>query len=308
MSLSFFIKKLCMLLFSLVVIISLTFLIMKIIPGDPLSDERGLPKETYDSLRRHYGLDKPLAGQFLQYWTSLMQGDLGPSFVYPDRTVNQIIRESFPVSATLGIEALLFALSAGIVLGTLGALYVNRWPDYLTLIIAAMGISIPSFILAVLLQYVFAIKLGILPVARWGTFSQSLLPAICLAALPTAFIARLVRTNMIEVLQKDYIKCAKAKGLKTIHIIFHHALNNTLTPLLGYFGQLFANILTGSFVIEKIFGIPGLGQWFVNGVSNRDYTVIMGTTIFYSLVLLTATFLSDTLSRVLDPRLNEKIS
>ena len=233
-------------------------------------------------------------------------GDLGPSFKYKSRTVNEIINEGFPVSATLGLEALFLSIGAGVLLGTISAMNQNKWQDRLAMVVAVLGISVPSFILATLLQYVFALKLGIFPVARWESFEYTVLPAIALAALPTAFIARLTRANMVEVLQQDFIKVAKAKGLPQSKVVCKHALRNALLPVLAYFGQLAVNILTGSFIIEKIFGIPGLGQWFVTSVSNRDYTVIMGTTVFYSILLLTAMFIVDIAYGYLDPRIRER--
>ncbi len=300
------IKRFCYLLFTLYLIVTLTFFLMKAIPGDPFTQEKALPKEILEGLRSHYGLDKPLYVQYLYYLKSIVTWNLGPSFKYKARTVNEIINEGFPVSATLGAEALCLALSFGISLGALSALYQNRWQDRTTMVLAVLGISIPSFILATLLQYVFALKLGLFPVARWESWQSTILPAISLAALPTAFIARLIRSNMVEVLQLDYIKVAKAKGLTSFAIVRKHALRNALLPVMGYFGQLIVNILVGSFIIEKIFGIPGLGQWFVTSVSNRDYTVIMGTTVFYSILLLTAMFIVDICYSYLDPRIQQE--
>lgn len=296
-------KKLLHLLFTLFLVVSLTFFLMKVIPGDPFTDEKALPPEIHAAMRRHYGLEDPMHEQYAKYVWSAFTWDLGPSLKYPERTINSIIRESFPISAILGCEALLIALSAGIALGIVSALKMNKWQDHLFMIFASIGISIPSFILAALLQYFLAIKFGLLPVARWGTAAQSILPALSLAAMPIAYIARLVRSNMIEVLKSDYIKTAQSKGLSKSRIIFKHALKNALSPLMPYFGQLAANILLGSFVIEKIFGIPGLGQWFVNSVNNRDYTMIIGTTLFYSFILLTLLFMADIIQSLLNPRL-----
>jgi oligopeptide transport system permease protein len=225
-------KKLLYLLFTLFFVVSLTFFLMKAIPGDPFTDEKALPKEIHAALRRHYGLDDPLHKQYLKYVWSAFTWNLGPSLKYQDRSVNSVIRESFPISAQLGLEALLIALSMGIFLGITSALKQNRWQDHLLMLLASLGISIPSFILAAFLQYIFAIKLGILPVARWGTFTQSILPALSLAAMPIAYIARLVRCNMLEVLKSEYIKTAQSKGLTNSRIIFKHALKNTLSPLM----------------------------------------------------------------------------
>ena len=296
-------KKFGYMLASLFVIVSATFFLMKAIPGDPFSQERGMPPEILEALKEHYGLNDPWYTQYGRYLYSILTWDLGPSFKYKGRTVNAIINEGFPVSLALGSVALLLALGTGVFLGTLAAMYRNHWQDYLAMLIAVIGISVPSFILATLLQYTFALKLGWLPVARWGTWQHMVLPAIALAALPTAFIARLTRANMLEVLQMDYINTALSKGLPRRKVIIKHAMRNALLPVITYLGQLTVNILVGSFIIEKIFGIPGLGQWFVTSVSNRDYTVIMGTTVFYSIILLSAIFLVDILYVWVDPRI-----
>ncbi len=299
----YLVKRLSTTLLTLWVIITITFFLMKAIPGDPFTQEKALPKEILDSLYEYYKLNDPWYVQYGNYLKSVITWDLGPSFKYKSRTVNEIISSGFPVSAILGFEALLIALGCGITLGTLAALYKNKWVDYLSMCVAIIGISVPSFILAAFLQYLFAIKLDLFPVARWGTFEQTILPALSLAALPTAFIARLTRTSMCEVLSTDFIKMAHAKGLPSAFVIIRHALKNGLLPVMTYLGPLSANILTGSFIIEKIFGIPGLGQWFINSVTNRDYTVIMGVTVFYSLLLLTAIFFVDLFYCWLDPRI-----
>jgi oligopeptide transport system permease protein len=233
----------------------------------------------------------------------LAAGELGPSFKYQGRSANDIIGEGFPISFTLGLEAIALAIFLGILLGTWAALKRGRWQDHLTMIWAVLGISVPSFILATFLQYLFAMKLDLLPVARWGGLAHSILPALALSALPTAFIARLTRANMVEVLQQDYILTAKSKGLTGFQIVFRHVLRNTLLPVVSYLGPLSAAVLTGSFVVEKIFGIPGLGQWFVLSVTNRDYTLIMGLTIFYSAILMASVFIVDILYCLIDPRI-----
>lgn len=296
-------KKLAYLLLSLWAIITITFLLMKVVPGDPFAQEAALPPEIHKALMEHYGLNDPWYVQYVRYLNSILHWDLGPSFKYKGRSVNAIIKEGFPISAALGLEALFLSIAAGVTLGTIAALKQNRWQDYTAMIVAVLGISVPSFILATGLQYVFALKLGWFPVARWGGFMHSVLPAIALAALPTAFIARLTRSNMLEVMHQDYIKTARAKGLSQPVIVFRHALRNALLPVVTYLGQLTVNIMVGSFIIERIFGIPGLGQWFVTSVSNRDYTVIMGTTVFYSIILLSAVYLVDILYGFMDPRI-----
>ncbi len=298
-------KKGAILLASLFIVTSMTFFLMHAIPGDPFVQDKAIPEEILKALQKHYGLDQPIIVQFGKYLKGIVTGDLGPSFKYQGRTVNQIISEGFPVSFYLGMEALLLSLAGGITLGSIAAMNHQRWKDQAAMVVAVIGISVPSFILATYLQYLFAMKLDLLPVARWGSFSQSIMPAVSLAALPMAFIARLTRANMVEVLNQDYIQTAKAKGLNGIQILFTHVMRNALLPIVTYLGPLTAGILTGSFAIEKIFGIPGLGQWFVMSITNRDYTVIMGTTLFYSTILLLCIFIVDILYYLIDPRIKK---
>ena len=300
---SYFLKKLGILSLSLFVVATLTFFLMHMIPGDPFAQEKAIPEEILQAMKTHYGLDKPLIVQYFDYMQKLCHFDLGPSFKYEGRTVNEIIGEGFPVSLCLGLEALFLAVFLGILFGSFSAWKQGSWQDKATMSLAVLGLSIPSFLLATFLQYLLAMKLDILPVARWGSFSQSILPALSLAALPTAFIARLFRASMIEVLHQDYIQTAKSKGLSSLSIFYKHVLRNALLPVASYIGPLTASILTGSFAIEKIFGIPGLGQWFVLSITNRDYTVIMGTTLFYSAILMSCVFLIDLLYCWIDPRI-----
>jgi oligopeptide transport system permease protein len=287
-------------------LLTLTFVLIRVIPGDPFADEQSLPQEIHKGLRETYGLDLPWYKQYVKYIIAVFTWDFGPSFKYKNRTVSQIIGEGFPVSLILGLESLSFALGMGVFIGVISAYYQRKLPDHIAIILTTLGLSIPSFILASLFQYIFAIKLGYFPVARWGSFIQTILPALSLAALPTAFIARMVKSNMLEVMNKDYIRSARAKGISELKIIYHHAMKNILLPLLPYFGQMSANILVGSFVIEKIFGIPGLGKWFVTSIINRDYSVIMGITLFYGIILLSAVSICDGLYRHLDPRIKEQ--
>ncbi len=278
---------------------------MKAIPGDPFSDEKALPKEVHESLRKHYGLDDPWLVQYGNYLKAVLKGDLGPSFKYPGTSVNAIIAKGFKVSALLGLEALFLALSCGIAFGTIAALNQHKWQDVSTVGFVTLGISIPSFVIATFLQYLLALKLGWFPIARWGTLSHTVLPALALAAHPTAFIARLTRSHLLNVMTEQYIHTAKIKGLSSWKIIIKHALPPAVTPLLPYIGPLITNILVGSFVIENIFALPGLGHWFVTSVGNRDYTVIIGLTLFYSVLLLCLSFLMDLLYMTLDPRVKE---
>lgn len=276
---------------------------MRTAPGGPFAGEKKLPPEIEANLNAYYGLDQPWYKQYFDYLVSIAQWDFGPSFKYKGQTVNDLINDGFPVSFMLGMEAIFLAVSLGVLLGVIAALRHNKWQDYSAMIFAVIGISVPSFIMASVLQYFFAMKLGLLPVARWESFAHTILPALALASTPMAFIARLTRSSMLEVLSNDYIKTAKAKGLSGSAITVKHAIRNALLPVVSYMGPLTAGILTGSFVIEKIFGIPGLGSHFVLSISNRDYTTIMGVTVFYSVLLLVSILLVDLAYGLIDPRI-----
>jgi len=278
---------------------------MKAIPGDPFTQEQAVPEEIMKSMYAHYGLDQPIFVQYVKYIKGLLTFDLGPSFKYEGRSVSDIIKEGFVVSFVLGSFALIISISFGLVLGSIASVYRGRWQDRLAMFVAVVGMSVPSFIFATVLQYAFSIKIHLFPIARWGSLAHVILPSFALAALPMAFIARLTRTNMIETLQQDYILTAKSKGLSTWQILLKHVLKNSLLPVITYVGPLSATIITGSFIVEKIFGIPGLGGWFVTSISNRDYTVIMGVTMFYSTILLFMVFLVDILYFFLDPRIQK---
>lgn len=301
----YLIGRLATLLLALWVIATLTFCLMRAIPGDPLIQERSLPKEVITALRHHYRLDQPLSLQYVHHLKSIVTWDLGPSFTYKGQTVNEIIAEGFPVSAMLGAEAFLLALGGGVTLGTIAAMRRSRWQEGAAKGIALWCMALPSFLLAALLQYLFTSRWHLLPVAGWDGFAHSILPALSLAALPTGFIARLTCNSMVEVLRCDYLKLARAKGMCERDVMIRHGLRNGLLPLLGYLGPFAATILVGSFAVEKIFGIPGLGNWFVRSISNRDYPLIMGLTLFYSLLLLGAVFAADLLHCRLDPRIRE---
>ncbi|MFE8696373.1 ABC transporter permease [Cytobacillus sp. FJAT-53684] len=296
-------KRLLYMLISLWLIITATFFFMRIAPGNPFTSEKQLPPEIEANLNAHYGLDKPWYAQYGDYLLKVVKWDFGPSFKYKSQTVNDLISEGFPVSFVLGMEAIFLAVAFGLILGIIAALRHNKWQDYTAMIIAVAGISVPSFIMATFLQYFLAIKMGIFPVARFETFMHTVLPALALASTPMAFIARLTRSSMLEVMSNDYIKTAKAKGLSQGVITVKHAIRNALLPVVTYMGPLTAGILTGSFVIERIFGIPGLGAHFVTSITNRDYTVIMGVTVFYSIILLASILLVDIAYGIIDPRI-----
>ena len=301
--LKYILKRIGMGLVTLFAITTITFVIMHNIPGNPFAKEGKMTPAVYNNLMSYYNLDKPLAEQYIIYLENLAHFDLGPSTKSKTRTVNDYIADNFPVSAQLGVVAFCFALVIGVLLGIVAALKRNQWPDYVCTIIAIIGVSVPNFILATLLIEIFALKLGIVPTSGWGTVSNMILPALAISMMPIAHIARMMRSSMVEVLGQDYIRTAKAKGLSEFKIIKRHALRNSLIPVITVVGTTFANIVVGSFVVENIFRIPGLGKYFVQSITNRDYSVILGTTIFYSVILITVYILVDILYVLVDPRI-----
>ncbi|MEW6622504.1 MAG: ABC transporter permease [Bacillota bacterium] len=288
---------------TLFVIVSLTFVLMHLIPGGPFDSERKLPDSIVKNLNARYNLDKPLREQYIIYIKNVLTGDLGPSIKYENKTVNSIIKEGFPVTAAIGVAAIFLAVFVGSLLGVAAAIYRQRWPDYAASIISTLGISVPGFILAGFLVYLFAFRLGWFPPALWDGPKSMALPVLSLAWFPTAIIARLMKSSVLEVLNQEYIKTARAKGLPMSYIVIQHVLRNAAAPMISYVGPALATILTGSFVIENIFALPGLGKWFVLSISNRDYTVILGLTIFYSTLLIVLNILVDLVLAVLDPRI-----
>ncbi len=284
-------------------VVTITFFLMHAIPGGPFASEKEIPPEVQKNIEARYHLNDPLWKQYVDYLHNLIRWDLGPSFKYEATTVNEIINRSFPVSATLGAVAVSFALIVGMLSGIIAALNHNKWQDYLAMIMATIGFAVPSFIMAGVLMYIFAYKLRWFPAALWGSPSQAVLPALALAGMPTAVIARFMRSNLLEVMQQDYIRTARAKGLSRQVIVYRHALRNACLPIITYLGPLVAGIFTGSFVVESIFAIPGLGQYFVSSISNRDYTVILGVTVFYSIFLVAMNLLVDLAYVWVDPRI-----
>nr|WP_018662263.1 ABC transporter permease [Heyndrickxia acidiproducens] len=299
----FIMKRLLTMVVTLWVITTLTFVLMHAIPGSPFNQERNSNAAIQKNLEAQYHLDQPLYVQYLYYLKSILQFDFGPSIKQPSQTVNDMLGRGFPVSFELGMTALLIAVISGMVLGILAALKHNGLIDYLAMTIAVLGISIPNFILATLLIQEFAVNLKILPAATWTSPSHMILPTAALAVSPMAIIARLTRSSLLEVLTQDYIKTARSKGLSPVKIIVKHALRNALIPVVTILGTLTASILTGSFVIEKIFAVPGMGKYFVESINSRDYPVIMGTTVFYSIFLIMMLFLVDIAYGLLDPRI-----
>jgi oligopeptide transport system permease protein len=296
-------RRLLSALFAVWVVITVTFVFMHAIPGGPFQSEKAIPQAIKENIEARYKLDQPLHVQYLDYLSNIAKGDLGPSFKYRGQTVNGIIAERFPVSMQLGLLSFAIAIFAGVGAGILAALYQGRLPDYITMFFSTIGISVPSFILGTLLMYVLAFKWGLLPAAMWGTPQHIIMPALALAGLPTAFIARLTRSSMLDVLNQDYMRTALAKGLPPWRIIWIHGVKNAIIPVITYSGPLLAAILTGSFIVENIFAVPGLGKHFVTSIYNRDYTVILGLTIFYSLLLIGLNMFVDFAYTLIDPRI-----
>jgi len=288
---------------TLLVIITLTFFLMHSIPGSPFNEERATSEAVQKNLESFYHLDEPLYVQYFIYLKSVATFDFGPSIKKSSQTVNEMLGRGFPVSFELGMITLIVAIFSGILLGIIAALRHNGLIDYLAMTVAVVGISVPNFVMATLLIQQLAVTWEILPVATWTSPKHMILPTLALATGPMAIIARLTRSSMLEVLTQDYIRTAKAKGLSPVKIVFKHALKNALLPVVTILGSLAASILTGTFVIEKIFAIPGMGKYFVESINQRDYPVIMGTTIFYSTVLIVMLFLVDLAYGILDPRI-----
>lgn len=299
----YLVKRTMSSLLALFVIITITFMLMHAIPGGPFTREKKLPEQVLKNIEKKYHLDDPSWKQYLAYLSDLLRGDLGPSFRYPGVCVNEIIYKSFPISLQLGLLALLITIAIGIPVGIFSALHRNHWQDYLATLFSSLGVSIPYFVLAALFIYLFGVKLGWLPTSRWVSWQSAIMPAATLAIYPTAYLIRLTRLNILEGLACDFIRTARAKGLPERVVVYKHLLKPVLLPIITVLGPMSAEILTGSFIIEKMFAIPGLGQHFVNSIGNRDYTMILGTTIFYATILITLHLITDLLYTFIDPRI-----
>ena len=284
------------------VIITVTFALMHAIPGGPFTTEKKLPPQVKASIEAKYHLDDPVWKQYGDYLGGVITGDLGPSYKYEGRSVNDIISDAFPISAQLGLLSLMVAVVGGIAAGAISAMRPNGIVDYAVTILSTIGISVPTFIIGAVLVYVVGFELGWFPVALWRGPSYMVLPVLTLAAQPMAFIARLTRSGLLDVYQQEYIRTARAKGLSSWTILTRHALGNAILPVITYLGPLAASLLTGSFIVETIFAIPGLGQYFVTSIYNRDYTVILGITIFYSALVVFLNILVDMIYPLIDPR------
>jgi oligopeptide transport system permease protein len=280
-----------------------TFFIMRLAPGGPFMSERAIPPEIQANLQAKYGLDQPLWVQYGRYLRNLVQFDLGPSYKYPERTVNEIIAEGFPVSLQLGLSALAFALLVGIPGGVVSAWKHGGVIDRITMSVILVGISVPTFVLGPLFVFVFALTLYWFPPALWGSWEQMVLPAVTLGMPYSVYIARLTRAEMLEVLSQDYIRTARAKGASEFRVLWKHALNGAMLPVVSFLGPAVADITTGSIVVEKIFAIPGLGRYFVESAFSRDYTTVLGTVVFYATLLIIANLVVDIAYKFLDPRI-----
>ncbi len=299
---NYILKRLVASIITLWVVATVTFFLIHALPGGPFDGEKALPPQVKANLEAKFGLDKPLSTQYTMFLNNLVHGDFGPSIKYEGRTVNDIIGYSFPASAKLGVVSVVFSVLIGIYLGVVAALNQGKWQDRLMMLIATVGITVPSFVLATSLIFLFAVKLGWLPAVGFDGPLNYIMPVIALSGYSISYVTRLTRSSLLDVVRQDYVRTAKAKGLSRNVVIFKHALRNALIPIVTYIGPLTAAILTGSFVVEKIFAIPGLGREFVTSINNRDYMVIMGLTIFNSALLIAANFLVDLLYAVIDPR------
>jgi oligopeptide transport system permease protein len=296
------IKRLLIAILTLWIIMTATFVLMKSIPGDPFANEKMILPEIRANMEAKYGLDKPMIEQYFIYMNNLLHGDFGVSFKYKNRSVNSIIETGFPVSCALGLTACAIGLVLGVIFGILAAIKRGKWPDYLVIFISILGVSVPAFVFASLFQYFFAAKLGWFPVSGWGTLATMVLPALALGFRMVAYIARMMRTSMLDVLSQDYIKTAKAKGLTQLEIIGKHTLRNAIMPIVTVSGSMIASTMVGSFIVENIFNVPGMGKYLVNAVKDSDYTMIMGMTAFYAIIMIAMMFLVDIVYMLVDPR------
>ncbi len=305
--LKYFAKRLVLGLVTIWFIASATFFGMHAVPGDPLAGDKAVTAQIRANLEAKYGLDKPLGTQYLIYLGNIAKGDFGISYTQENRRVNDIIREHFPISATLGILAIVFAGLGGVLWGALTALYRNRWPDVVIMFLVILGISVPSFVVAAISQWSLvglnvAAGTTVLPIGGWGSVWHMLVPALVLGLSTMAYLTRLMRSSMLEVVSTDYIRTAKAKGLPATQIFSRHQLRNAILPVITVLGPAIAGITTGGFVVEIVFAIPGLGRYFVQAIQQLDYTVIMGTTVFYGAFLVFMVIFVDLLYGLVDPR------
>jgi oligopeptide transport system permease protein len=301
--LGYILRRLLWMIPVLFFVASVTFFLMHQVPGGPFTAEKTRPPAVEEALQRRYGLDKPVLVQYRTYLWNLLQGDLGISTRQSDRPVTQIISRGFRVTLQLGVLALVVALGVGLTLGTIAALNRNGPLDYASVFFATIGASLPNFVLAVFLIIIFAVNLHWFDIIGWGEPRKMVLPVVALSTLPAAYLARITRASMLEVMSQDYVRTARAKGLRERRIVLSHILKNGMIPVLTLLGPITANLITGSFIVETIYSIPGIGRAFVVSVFDRDYGLIMGTTLFYTFVVVLGSLLVDILYAVVDPRI-----
>lgn len=296
-------KRLFMAVPVLLIVASLTFLLVRVVPGGPFDSEKSLPPEIVANLNAKYHLDKPVHEQYVLYIGRLCRGDLGVSYKYVNRTVNDILFDAFPVSCQLGFVALLLSVVFGVPLGAIAALGRGGRQDFLAMFVSTLGVSVPGFVIGAGLIYIFAIQLKALPVGLWESPWHVILPAVTLAFSPAAYLARLTRASVLEIVEKDWVRTARSKGLSYRTTVLRHILRNSLIPVVTVLGPLTAIVITGSFVVEYIYAIPGMGRFFITAVMNRDYDLILGTTLVFALLLVIANTFVDVAYQLLDPRM-----
>ncbi|MDO4484113.1 MAG: ABC transporter permease [Clostridia bacterium] len=299
----YLVKRAIMMAVTLFMIALLTFSLMHIVPGGPFTSDKQVSQAVLDAMTKKYNLDDPLWKQFFDYIGGVLRFDFGPSYKYQGKTVNDFIVNGMPYTATLGMVTLVFVLLISIPMGIVAALKNGRWQDMVLMTVATFGVTIPSFVIATGLMYIFSYKLGWLPTYGVDSWKGYILPMIAMGGYSISFLARLMRSSLLEVMGQDYIRTARAKGISEFRVVWKHALRNALIPVITVLGPTIANLLTGSFVIEKIFAIPGIGGYFVNSVTQRDYTTIMGMTIFYAAILIAMIFIVDLFYCLIDPRI-----
>jgi oligopeptide transport system permease protein len=301
--LKFLFRRLCQFVPVLLIVATATFFMVRLAPGGPFDKEQQTTAEIKAMIEKHYGLDRPLWQQYLDYLWHAVRGDLGPSFKYANRSVNELIADAFPVSLELGLWSLLIALALGITLGVIASLRPNSWIDYLPSSIALGGVCLPTFVMGPIFVLVFALALGQFNASGWDFPRDRVLPSFTLGLFYAGYVARLTRSGMLEVLRQEYIRTARAKGASELQVVVKHGLRNGLLPVVSFLGPATAGIVTGSFVIETIFNIPGLGRFFVTSAFNRDYTMVLGTVLFYATLILVLNLISDIALALLNPKI-----
>lgn len=299
----YLLKRVLYMLLTLFLVATITFFLMKLMPGTPYTNQAKMTASQIEIMNKQYGLDKPIWEQYLIYIFGMFHGDFGTSFQYSNQPVAYLISSRLGASMQLGLQAMIFGVFFGVILGAAAAIKHNTWADTGATVIAIIGKSVPNFVLAILLQYYIALKLGWFPIAGWGQFSNTILPTIALGVGPLAETARFIRTSMVEVLNSDYIELAKAKGLSKFEVVYHHALRNSLIPLVTLLGPYTVALMTGSMVIENIFNIPGIGEQFVKSIMTNDYPTIIGVTMVFSIGLVVVILITDIIYGLIDPRI-----